>query len=340
MRISEIPPASGEDSIDEEDIRLLDAYGELESEKLTLVGLGPPRSRPKRSRPTRQPAVIQQSEQLAQSEPPGPWGSHAAEEDDNIPPSLRRSKLGIWAVAIPMFVVLAGVTVIALRGLNPGAERRATANLALPAATVDNAGLLVRVSAKNLRVSVDGQDRGPAPMLITGLAPGSHSLTISGPGYETFEQPVLLVQDQVSTIEPMLTPASTRESEPSPIALEDLEPAPNAKSGAAANAAAPPAVPATKPLAVVLAENLAADKVTAPATAPLPANPYENGKLNISSDPPAALVVDGRPIGKAPRTVDVPPGLHTVVFIHPTEGRRSVTVNVLPRRETSASVEF
>jgi hypothetical protein len=32
--------------------------------------------------------------------------------------------------------------------------------------------------------------------------------------------------------------------------------------------------------------------------------------------------------------------LHTVVFIHPTEGRRSVTVNVLSGRETSASVEF
>jgi hypothetical protein len=50
--------------------------------------------------------------------------------------------------------------------------------------------------------------------------------------------------------------------------------------------------------------------------------------------------VDGRPVGKAPRAVDLPPGLHTVVFIHPTEGRRSVTVNVLSGRETSASVEF
>jgi hypothetical protein len=232
------------------------------------------------------------------------------------------------------------VTVIALRGLNPGVERRAAASEAAPVATVDNAGLLVRVAVKNLRVSVDGQDRGPAPMLITGLAPGSHALSISGPGYETFEQPVTLVQDQVSTIEPMLTPVSTIEAEPVPIAIDDLEPARRAKSGVLAKGAALPAVPATKPVSVVLAENMAAGKATPPAAAPVPSNPYESGKLSISSDPPAAVVVDGRPIGKAPRTVDMPPGLHTVVFIHPTEGRRSVSVNVLPRRETSASVEF
>jgi hypothetical protein len=77
-----------------------------------------------------------------------------------------------------------------------------------------------------------------------------------------------------------------------------------------------------------------------PAAAELPANPYDKGKLSISSNPPTAVVVDGRPLGRSPRTVDLPAGAHTVVFIHPKEGRRSVGVNVVPGRETSASVEF
>jgi hypothetical protein len=82
-------------------------------------------------------------------------------------------------------------------------------------ATVDNnAGLFVRVTEKDARVSVDGQDRGTAPMLVMGLAPGAHALTITLKGYETFEQPVLLVQDQVSTIEPMLTPPGDEEPRP------------------------------------------------------------------------------------------------------------------------------
>jgi hypothetical protein len=315
MRIEEVAPTSAPDSIEEGDIRVLGSYGRWQSDMMTLVGLG-------------KPERLAERQGVPQSEPPGPWGSHAAEDEESIPPSLRRSKLGIWSVAIPLLVVLAGATGIALFGLNPESGRATAVSAAAQLPPVDNAGLFVRVSDKTVRVSLDGQDRGAGPMLITGLAPGSHALTITGSGYETFEQPVLLVQDQVSTIEPMLTPVSTKE--PEPIAVHDLAPATGSKSGVAAKVAS---VPGTKPLAVVLAEN-------AGSTPALSSNPYQPGKLSISSVPPAAVVVDGRPVGKAPRAVDLPPGLHTVVFIHPTQGRRSVTVNVLSGRETSASVEF
>jgi hypothetical protein len=64
------------------------------------------------------------------------------------------------------------------------------------------------------------------------------------------------------------------------------------------------------------------------------------GALNVTSNPPANVVLDGRPLGKAPRVVKVPAGVHTVMFIHPLYGRRTLSVNVGPNTTTSASAEF
>jgi hypothetical protein len=64
------------------------------------------------------------------------------------------------------------------------------------------------------------------------------------------------------------------------------------------------------------------------------------GIINVTSSPPANVVLDGRPLGKAPRAVRVPPGIHTVVFIHPLYGRRSLSVDVRPGMSTGASAEF
>jgi hypothetical protein len=64
------------------------------------------------------------------------------------------------------------------------------------------------------------------------------------------------------------------------------------------------------------------------------------GALDVTSNPPAGLVLDGRPVGKAPRIIQVPSGPHTVLFVHPERGRVSVTVNVRAGRTTSASADF
>lgn len=64
------------------------------------------------------------------------------------------------------------------------------------------------------------------------------------------------------------------------------------------------------------------------------------GALNVTSNPPANVVLDGRPLGKAPRIVKVPAGPHTVVFIHPLYGRQSLSVNVGAGATTNASAEF
>jgi hypothetical protein len=64
------------------------------------------------------------------------------------------------------------------------------------------------------------------------------------------------------------------------------------------------------------------------------------GTLNVLSSPPASVVLDGRPIGQAPRIVQVPAGTHTVVFIHPLYGRKLRRVIVNPGKTTAASADF
>jgi hypothetical protein len=81
-----------------------------------------------------------------------------------------------------------------------------------------------------------------------------------------------------------------------------------------------------------------------PTAAPLvdraSANDSNVGTINVTSNPPANVVLNGRPVGKAPRVVRVPAGAHTLVFIHPLYGRRSMTVSVKSGATTSASADF
>jgi PEGA domain len=48
----------------------------------------------------------------------------------------------------------------------------------------------------------------------------------------------------------------------------------------------------------------------------------DQARLNLISDPPAMVLLDGKPIGQTPRMgLSVSPGTHAVLFIHPTLGR-------------------
>ena len=98
----------------------------------------------------------------------------------------------------------------------------------------------------------------------------------------------------------------------------------------ARNTGAPPVVP------VQLAEVPPPSVVTLPndvAAANL-------GTVNVTSSPPANVVLDGRPIGKAPRLVQVPAGVHKLVFIHPLYGRQSQSVNVTAGQTASVAASF
>ena len=74
---------------------------------------------------------------------------------------------------------------------------------------------------------------------------------------------------------------------------------------------------------------------------PPPATGGGNGTLNINSIPVSKVVLDGRPLGSTPKVgVSVPAGSHTVTFIHPELGKKSVTVQVKAGETKTAAVKF
>ncbi len=76
----------------------------------------------------------------------------------------------------------------------------------------------------------------------------------------------------------------------------------------------------------------------APAAPPAAAG--GDTKLAINSIPISNVIVDGRPVGSTPKQMPVSPGSHTVVFIHPELGRKTVTVNVQAGKTAVAATKF
>ncbi len=124
----------------------------------------------------------------------------------------------------------------------------------------------------------------------------------------------------------------------------DLDPAagaaPLAPRAAAPVAAAPPAPRGGPPAALVAA--IAPNAANAPAPTPPPAAAAAagTGTLNLNSIPISNALVDGRPVGPTPRQVPVAAGTHSVTFVHPTLGRKSMTVNVMPGKTALAAAKF
>jgi hypothetical protein len=75
-----------------------------------------------------------------------------------------------------------------------------------------------------------------------------------------------------------------------------------------------------------------------PATAP--AAKGGNATLTFASKPDSMVIFDGRPLGKTPKSATVPPGQHTVVFVHPEHGRKAKTVNVTAGQKATLTVKF
>ena len=81
--------------------------------------------------------------------------------------------------------------------------------------------------------------------------------------------------------------------------------------------------------------------VPSPAPAPAPAAVTGTATLDITSTPPAAVVVNGRPLGTTPlRGVHVGAGKQTVLFVHPSLGRKVASANVAPGGRASIGVKF
>ncbi len=78
-----------------------------------------------------------------------------------------------------------------------------------------------------------------------------------------------------------------------------------------------------------------------PRPDPAPEVASGTGTLNINSIPASRVLLDGQPLGETPRTgVSVSAGTHTVTFIHPELGKKSVSVKVGPGETKTASAKL
>jgi hypothetical protein len=73
---------------------------------------------------------------------------------------------------------------------------------------------------------------------------------------------------------------------------------------------------------------------------PSPPAATGSGTLNLSSIPASNVIVDGRPIGPTPQKLTLSAGSHSVMFVHPVRGRKSMTVKVEPGKSAAASAKF
>jgi hypothetical protein len=186
-----------------------------------------------------------------------------------------------------------------------------------PTATASSAGgLIVTVAGPGGRavvspsIDVDGARRCEAsPCRIADLADGVALVSVWAPGFVA------------------AAPRAVRVSASSLAALHvELEPQEPATEPE------PPPPPALAPVAEASIEKSPPKKARrAPAM----------GVLDLSSDPVAAVVVDGRPLGHTPKLqVPVTPGAHEIVFMHPDKGRRARSVNVEAGARQSVAVRF
>jgi PEGA domain len=145
-------------------------------------------------------------------------------------------------------------------------------------------------------------------------------------------------------VAPAELPAISLEKEPAPpVAAAEVEQLPPAASESQPALPVDATAPVAKPSVVIPpAVPVKLAEVPPPSVVVLSNDaPAANlGTVNVTSNPPANVVLDGRPIGKAPRLVQVPAGVHKLVFIHPLYGRQSQSVTVKPGQTATAAVTF
>lgn len=187
-------------------------------------------------------------------------------------------------------------------------------------------------------ISVDGTERRPSPARVLDLVPGAHRVSGSGPFGPVEEQDVVVVGGTVTTVT-VPTVGWLRIRSPYRLEVSEKGQVFGQTSGEALM------VPAGRhhfdlanaDLALKVRQFVdvpAGKVVTVAFEAPM-------GMMNLSSDEPAEVWLDGRPIGQTPlTTLPATLGPHEVVFRHARLGDVSYTVNVTLSAPVRLTVTF
>ena len=216
-------------------------------------------------------------------------------------------------------------------------EGRLLHKVALPEAALRGA-LHVTTDPPGGNVWVDGSDRGKSPARVVDLTPGPHRVTASGPFGQVEEHEVAVAGGVVTQVT-VPTVGWLRIRSPYPLQVSEKGRVFGETSG---QALVVPAgrhhfdlANATLALKVRQFVEVPAGKVvTVPFEAPM-------GMMNLSSDEPAEVWLDGRLIGQTPlNTLPATLGSHEVVFRHSRLGDVSYTVNVTLAAPVRLTVTF
>jgi hypothetical protein len=212
------------------------------------------------------------------------------------------------------------------------AARATTGSIVVTAAGSNDAPI------SGLRVLVDGTERCTASPCQLSIEAGTHFIRAEAPGFVgTADRAVSIERNGEATLHIALSPIEQPKPilpapQPQVIELPEAAPAPIAAAPIAARDAQP-----VKPAVKTAAPNAGDGK---PALAK-PAVATGTGTLNINSIPVANVVLDGRPIGPTPiMGLAVSPGPHTIVFVHPEQGRKATSVKVEAGKTATAAVRF
>jgi hypothetical protein len=201
----------------------------------------------------------------------------------------------------------------------------------------ERGGLVITTYPAKGKVTVDGIPRGNAPLKITDLQPGTHTLVIET-SYGTQEQDVVVQSGRVAQLS---VPTVSWLKVAAPYELTVYE---NGRLIGTAGASPLMVAPGRRYLDFVnkslglklrqFVDAVAGQVVTVPLELP-------TGMMNLYSDQPADVVVDGAVVGQTPLpSLQVPLGSHDVIFRHPTYGEVRYTVAVTLTAPVKLTVTF
>jgi hypothetical protein len=187
------------------------------------------------------------------------------------------------------------------------------------------------------RITIDGIPRGPAPVRVTDLAPGAHTLVVDTP-LGTQEQDVVVQSGRVSEL---VVPTAAWVNVTAPYELKVLE---NGRVLGTVGRASLMVRPGrhyfefvNQPLGLKLRQYVDAapgQSVTVPLELPV-------GMMNLYADQAAEVYVDGQKVGETPlSSLAVPLGMHDVVFRDARYGEVRYTVSVTLAAPVNLNVTF
>ncbi len=189
----------------------------------------------------------------------------------------------------------------------------------------ERGGLMITTYPSKGKITVDGVPRGDAPVKVTDLSPGTHTLLVET-AFGGQEQDVVVQSGRVSQLS---VPTVSWIKVTAPFELTVYE---NGRLIGTTGSAPVMIAPGRRNLDFVnksvglkirqFVDAVAGQVVTVPLELP-------SGMMNLYADQPAEVLVDGKPVGQTPlSSLPVPLGSHEVVFRNARYGEVRYTVAV------------